>query len=131
MWKGDERTTEIATLSWACGGREARTMGTRRNVQSARGRGRIKRIERLPITPWATACGRDANCMSIIEPRVEIEFDIFPEFIKVGGKLERLASQHGALGRFAMLGGIGLMVACDARLIGHLRMADDDRQGVE
>src|SRR3546814_574580 len=63
--------------------------------------------------------------MSIIEPRVEIEFDIFPEFIKVGGKLERLASQHGALGRFAMLAGIGLIVACDARLIGHLRLADD------
>src|SRR3546814_28910 len=125
MGMGADRPPEISTLSWACAGSAARPMSPRRNVPRARGRGRIKRIKRLPITPLATACGRDANCMSIIEPRVEIEFDIFPEFIKVGGKLERLASQHGALGRFAMLAGIGLIVACDARLIGHLRLADD------
>src|SRR3546814_11392880 len=119
MGMGADRPPEISTLSWACAGSAARPMSPRRNVPSARGRGRIKRIKRLPITAFATACGRDANCMSIIETRVEIEFDIFPEFLKDRRTLARLESPHGTLGRIAMLAGLGLLVACDAPLNGH------------
>src|SRR3546814_7753198 len=85
--------------------------------RNIRGNGREKkRIEHLQLAPVASGSGRSPNRTSIIEPRVEIEFNVFPIIIKLCRKLQRLAAKHGTLGGFRMLPRIGLVAAGDAGL---------------